>query len=69
MADRLDPLGIEAGGEAFTRLSNVIGSPHNSASVRGWGEIALRRAIANCRRALDGLQPLHLVGDDERGAL
>jgi phosphoglycerate dehydrogenase-like enzyme len=53
----------------FTRLPNVIGSPHNSASVRGWGEIALRRAIANCRRALDGLQPLYLVGDDERGAL
>ena len=52
----------------FTRLPNVVGSPHNSASVRGWGEVALRRAVANCRRALDGLQPLHLVGDDERGA-
>ena len=52
----------------FIRLPNVIGSPHNSASVRGWGEIALRRAVANCRRALDGLQPLHLIGDDERGA-
>jgi phosphoglycerate dehydrogenase-like enzyme len=53
----------------FTRLPNVIGSPHNSASVRGWGGVALRRAVANCRRALDGLQPLHLVGDDDRGAL
>jgi glyoxylate reductase len=52
----------------FMRLPNVIGSPHNSASVRGWGEVALRRAVANCRRAIDGLQPLHLVGDDERGA-
>ncbi|HYI83352.1 MAG TPA: 2-hydroxyacid dehydrogenase [Acetobacteraceae bacterium] len=52
----------------FTRLPNVVGSPHNSASVRGWGKVALRRAVANCRRALDGLRPLHLVGDDERGA-
>ena len=52
----------------FTPLPNVIGSPHNSASVRGWGEVALRRAVSNCRRALEGLQPLHLVGDDERAA-
>jgi phosphoglycerate dehydrogenase-like enzyme len=53
----------------FTRLPNVIGSPHNSASVRGWGEVALRRAVANCRRAIDGLEPFHLIGDDERGGL
>ena len=52
----------------FTRLPNVIGSPHNSASVRGWGEVALRRAVSNCRRPLEGLQPLHLIGDDERAA-
>ncbi len=52
----------------FMRLPNVIGSPHNSASVRGWREIALRRAVSNCRRALVGLRPFHLIGDDERTA-
>lgn len=52
----------------FLALPNVIGSPHNSASVRGWGEIALRRAVANCRRAMEGRAPLHLIGEDERAA-
>ena len=54
--------------QPFMRLPNVIGSPHNSASVRGWREVALRRAVSNCRRALEGLRPLHLIGDDERAA-
>lgn len=50
----------------FLDLPNVIASPHNSASAAGWREVALRRAVANCRRALCGEAPLHLIGDDER---
>lgn len=50
----------------FLTLSNVIGSPHNSASVAGWRDVALGRAAANCRRVLRGEAPLHLVGPDER---
>jgi len=53
----------------FMELPNVIGSPHNSASVRGWREVALRRAVANCRRALRGEKPQHLLGDDERAVM
>jgi phosphoglycerate dehydrogenase-like enzyme len=50
----------------FLTLPNVIGSPHNSASVAGWRDVALRRAVANCRRALSGETPWHLIADDER---
>jgi len=52
--------------QPFLSLPNVIASPHNSASAAGWRELALRRAVANCRRALSGEAPLHLIGDDER---
>jgi phosphoglycerate dehydrogenase-like enzyme len=50
----------------FLALSNAIGSPHNSAAVRDWRDVSLRRAVVNCRRALSGETPLHLIGQDER---
>jgi len=50
----------------FLELPNVIGSPHNSASVANAFEVALRHAVANCRRALMGETPLHLITPDER---
>ncbi len=50
----------------FLSLPNVIGSPHNSASVPGTGETGLRRAIANIKRAFAGEAPHYLIGVDER---
>jgi phosphoglycerate dehydrogenase-like enzyme len=52
--------------QPFLQLPNVIGSPHNSASIRGWREVALRRAAANCARVLRGEAPLYPIGEDER---
>jgi phosphoglycerate dehydrogenase-like enzyme len=49
----------------FLDLPNVIGSPHNSAQA-GPRDAGLRSALANCRRALRGEQPLHLIGAEER---
>ena len=50
----------------FMELPNVIGSPHNSASVGGGHHVALQRAAENCRRALTGAQPTCLIGPEER---
>ncbi|RPI34042.1 MAG: hydroxyacid dehydrogenase [Hyphomicrobiaceae bacterium] len=51
---------------AFTSLPNVIASPHNSASVVGWRDVALRRAVENARCALEGGEPRHLVPPSDR---
>jgi glycerate dehydrogenase len=50
----------------FTTLPNVIGSPHNSATVPAWRVIALQRAVENCRRALVGETPWFLVREEEK---
>ena len=49
----------------FLDLPNVIGSPHNSAQG-GSRDAGLHGALANCRRALMGEEPLHLIGEEER---
>jgi phosphoglycerate dehydrogenase-like enzyme len=53
-------------GFPFLDLPNVIGSPHNSAGGGVWRDTSLRRAVANCRRAILGEAPLNLIGPDER---
>jgi phosphoglycerate dehydrogenase-like enzyme len=52
--------------QPFLSLPNVIASPHNSAQGEGAHDISLRRAVENCRRALTGKTPLHVIGLDER---
>ena len=48
-------------GHDFTGLPNVIASPHNSASVSGWRNVAIRRACENVARVLNGTPPAFLV--------
>ena len=50
----------------FLSLPNVIGSPHNSASVPGMTEVALRRAVANICRALAGETPRYVLTPEQR---
>lgn len=52
--------------QPFLGLPNVVASPHNSAQGSGAHDIGLRRAVENCRRALTGEPPRHLIGADER---
>jgi phosphoglycerate dehydrogenase-like enzyme len=50
----------------FTSLPNVIASPHNSASVSGWRDVALRRATENVCQVLKGGQAQFLVPPEDR---
>ncbi len=50
----------------FMDLPNVIGSPHNSASVRQTSATALRMAGRNCHRQLTGEKVLNLVRPQDR---
>ena len=50
----------------FMTLPNVIGSPHNSASVPQTGPEGLRLAAENCARALRGEAVRNLVTDADR---
>ncbi|MDR3528944.1 MAG: 2-hydroxyacid dehydrogenase [Rhodopila sp.] len=50
----------------FLSLPNVIGSPHNSASVPGVTAAALRRAVTNIHRVLAGEAPHYVLGPEER---
>ncbi len=52
----------------FMTLPNVVGSPHNSASVPGMTETGLRRAVANIQRSLAGETPHYVLGEHERMA-
>lgn len=53
-------------GHPFLNLPNVIASPHNSASVAGWRDTALRRAVENARRALTGDEARYVVAPADR---
>jgi phosphoglycerate dehydrogenase-like enzyme len=50
----------------FMDLPNVLGSPHNSASVAENGPEGLRLAAGNCLRALRGEPVRNLVTDADR---
>jgi phosphoglycerate dehydrogenase-like enzyme len=50
----------------FMTLPNVVASPHNSASVKGWRETAIARAVANAVRVFKGEAPRHLVAASDR---
>lgn len=52
--------------QPFMDLPNVIGSPHNSASVPATRPAGLRRAAENCARALRGQTPMNLIGPGDR---
>jgi phosphoglycerate dehydrogenase-like enzyme len=50
----------------FLSLPNVLGSPHNSASVPGMTAAGLQRAITNVRRVLAGGAPHYVLAPEDR---
>jgi phosphoglycerate dehydrogenase-like enzyme len=50
----------------FLELPNVIGSPHNSSSLPDKLDAALRPAVANVLRVLQGQPPVHVLTEEER---
>ena len=52
--------------QPFLTLPNVIGSPHNSASVPGTSAAALRRAAVNVHRVLAGEPARYVLAPHER---
>jgi len=58
--------GVFATTTPVLELPNVIGSPHNSASVPGSLDAALRASARNIRRLLDGAAPLNRLHPEER---
>ncbi len=53
-------------GHPFLDLPNVMGSPHNSASVPDGRQMAMGRVLENVQRVLRGEPPHHLLGPDDR---
>lgn len=50
----------------FLDLANVIGSPHNSASVPDVYIDAVRQGAGNIRRVLDGAAPMWIVDEEDK---
>jgi phosphoglycerate dehydrogenase-like enzyme len=64
--EQVDWIGTPERLNDLLEAADVIASPHNSGQGGDAHDVALRRAVENCRRALTGEVPLHVIGLDER---